>query len=468
VSDTPRSGPSRRELIKTSGKVAVASALAGLAIPHVYAGSSDTIQVALVGCGGRGTGAAENALRSKNGPTKLVAMADVFQDRLAESHGNLSREFKKDKLDVPEGRRFIGFDAYKKAMDSLKPGDVVIFATPPAFRWVHFGYAIQKGLNVFMEKPITVDGPSTRKMLKLGEDAKKRSLKVAVGLMCRHCAVRHQLLERIGSGAIGDIPLLRAYRMQGIIATFRSEPNDPKKSKMSDLAYQIRRFHSFLWASGGCYSDFLIHHIDECCWTKDVSSGGKYPWPVKAQASGGRHYRNGFIDQNFDVYSVEYIFGDGARFFLEGRNIDGCQQEFASYAHGTKGSAVISERGHSPAHCRILKGQDVTSRRDIVWKGPRNEPDPYQLEWDDLLEAIRQDKPYNEVERGAKASLVTAMGRMAAHTGQIISFDQMLNCEHEFAPSVDQLTMDSPAPVLPGADGKYPVPEPGIKTKQEY
>src|SRR5262245_61899349 len=197
-------------MLKTSGQVAAASALAGVALPQVHAAESNTIQVALIGCGGRGTGAAEDAMSVKNGPVKLVAMADVFQDRLAHSYKSLATQFAKQ-MDVPEDRKFVGFDAYKKAMDCLKPGDVAIFATPPAFRWVHFTYAIGKGLNVFMEKPVTVDGPTSRKMFKLAEESEKKNLKVGVGLMCRHCVVRQELFKRIKDGAIGDITLLRAY-----------------------------------------------------------------------------------------------------------------------------------------------------------------------------------------------------------------------------------------------------------------
>jgi hypothetical protein len=152
---------------------------------------------------------------------------------------------------------------------------------------------------------------------------------------------------------------------------------------------------------------------------------------------------------------------------LEGRNIPGCHQEFASYAHGTKGSAVISTSSHTPAKCRIYKGQNFTSK-DLAWRFPPDEPNPYQLEWEHLIDAIRKDKPYNEVKRGAEASLVTAMGRMAAHTGRVITRDEMLNCEHEFAPDVDKLTYEYPAPLQAGSNGKYPVPEPGIKTKREF
>jgi predicted dehydrogenase len=456
VTDTPNGGLTRREVIKKTGQVAVASALAGVAIPMVHAGESNTIQLALVGCGGRGTGAAGNALSTKQGPTKLVAMADVFPERLSGSFNALKKDFAAQ-VDVPEDRKFIGFDAYKKAIDALRPGDVVILATPPAFRWVHFTYAIEKGIHVFMEKPVAVDGPSVRKMLKLGEEAEKRNMQVSVGLMCRHCAVRQELWDRIKSGQIGDIVLMRAYRMAGPTAFAFSLP---KPDGISELMYQIKRFHSFLWASGGAYSDFLIHNIDECCWMKDA-------WPVEAKASGGREFRGPYVDQNFDTYSVEYTYPDGAKLYLEGRTMEGCYQEFASYAHGTKGAAVISTSGHTPAKCRIYKSQNF-AREDLVWRYLSKEPDPYQLEWEHLMDAIRQGKHYNEVKRGAEASLITAMGRMAAHTGRVVKRDEMLQCEHEFAPDVDKLTLESAAPLQSDADGRYPQPQPGIKTKREY
>ncbi len=456
MSHTPNSGLSRRELMKKSGQIAVASALAGVTLPQVHAGENNTIQVALVGCGGRGTGAAINALATKNGPIKLVAMADVFLARLSSSLKYL-KETAASQVEVPEARQFIGFDAYKKAMDCLKAGDVAIFATPPAFRWVHFGYALQKGIHVFMEKPVTVDGPSTRKLLQLADESEKRNHKVGVGLMCRHCAARWELYDRIKSGQIGELTLLRAYRMHGPVGYFASPP---KPNDISELMYQVQRFHSFLWASGGAYSDFLIHNIDECCWMKDA-------WPVQAKGSGGRHFRGKNIDQNFDTYSIEYTFADGTKLFLEGRCISGCHQEFASYAHGTKGSAIISTKAHTPASCRIYKGHKVVNE-DLAWSFPSPEPNPYQLEWDHLIEAIRQDKPYNETRRGAEASLITAMGRMAAHTGRVITRDEMLNHDHELAPDVDKLTLDSSAPLQAGPDGKYPVPQPGITTKREY
>lgn len=445
---------SRRNFMKTTGTMAAAASLAVGAARRVHAAGDEKIKVALVGCGGRGTGAATNALSVPDGNTELVAMADVFPHKLEASYNNLKRFA--DQVTVTEDSQFIGFDGYRKAMDMLNPGDVVILTTPPAFRWVQYTYAIERGLNVFMEKPVTVDGPSSRRMLALNEQAKAKDLKVGVGLMCRHCVARQALYEKIQDGAIGDIVMLRAYRMAGPTG---SAATGPKPDDVSELMYQISRFHGFLWASGGAYSDFLIHNIDESCWMKN-------DWPVEAQSSGGRHYRGKNVDQNFDSYSTEYTFGDGTKLLLNGRTMPGCKTEFASYAHGTKGCAVISTSGHIPAKTRIYKGQNFNSS-DLVWEYGKKEPNPYQLEWNNLIAAIRENKPHNEVDRGVAASVVTSMGRMAAHTGRIVTYDEMLNCEHEFAPDVDKLTLDGAAPVQ-AVDGKYPVPMPGLITDTEY
>lgn len=229
---------------------------------------------------------------------------------------------------------------------------------------------------------------------------------------------------------------------------------------MDELEYQIRRFHGWMWTSGGLYSDFFIHNIDETCWMKNA-------WPVKAASSGGRHYRGNDIDQNFDSYSTEFTFADGTKFYFGGRNIAGCADKFSSQAHGTKGLVIISDSGHAPSKARIYKGHQ-TDKANIVWAAPKNEPNPYQLEWDDLVDAIRNDKPYNEVKRGVEASLVSSMGRMAAHTGQEITWDDMLNCEHEFAPDVDKLKIGGPAPILADASGRYAIPQPGIVKHREY
>jgi len=464
MSDITNKSTSRREFLKNTGRIAATSALAAGVVPRIYAGESNTIKLALVGCGGRGSGAAGNAMSVKNGPVKLVAMADVFESRLTSSYKNLLNDGYGDRMDVPEDRKFVGFDAYKKAMDCLSPGDVAIFATPPAFRWVHFTYAIQKGLNVFMEKPVTVDGPTSRRMLKLGEEATAKNLKVGVGLMSRHSRALQELAERIQNGEIGDLILQRGYRMHGPIGFFASPPKPPG---ISDLLYQVQRFHSFIWASGGNYSDFYIHIIDHQCWMKDA-------WPVKAQALGGRHYRMSpegvaYVDQNFDTYAVEYTFADGSKFDFDGRCMNGCNDIYSSYAHGSKGMAIVSKNGDCGMPSSTYKGQNP-ERSNMIWESKVSpaERDPYQNEWNDLMAAIRNDKPYNEVKRGVEASLATSMGRMAAHTGQEITWDAMLNCEHEMAPGLDKLTMDSPAPLLAGADGRYPVPQPGIVKQREY
>ncbi len=462
---------SRRDFLKSTGRVATTSALLAALSPRVYAGEDSTIRVALVGCGGRGGGATANALATKSGPIKLVAMADVFEDRLQRSYDGLIEAasaprtsgsadtwvmgYEAKQIDVPPERRFLGFDAYQKAMDCLRPGDVVILATPVAFRWVHFRYAIQKGINVFMEKPVVVDGPTTRKMLLLAEESAQKNLKVGVGLMCRHCKARWELYDRIKAGRIGEITMMRTYRQQGP-AGFAG----PRDGNAGELLWQIRNYLGFFWASGGLFQDVVAHNVDECCWMKDA-------WPVRAQGAGSRCYRGNCVDQNFDHYDVEYTFADGTKLFLNNRHMPGCHSEFASYAHGTKGSAVISTFMHTPAKCRIYKGQDFT-KENLAWAFPQPEPNPYQLEWDHLIDAVRNDTPYNETKRGTEAALVTAMARKAVHTGQIVTFDEMLNCAEEFAPDVDKLTTASPAPVRAGTDGLYPVPQPGILKDREY
>lgn len=458
-------GTSRREFLKTSSKLVAAGALAGVSLPHVHAQGSDVIRVALVGCGGRGGGAAGNALSVKKGSVKLAAMADVFADK----QNNCLRTLKgqegiKDDVDVTDDTKFLGFDAYKKAMDVLKPGDIAIFTTPLAFRWVNFQYAIEKGLNVFMEKPLTADGPTSRRMIKLAEEADKKKLKCGVGLMSRHARNLQELHKRIEDGQLGDIVLMRGYRMHGPVGSMASLP---KPKEMTEVEYQIRRFHSFLWASGGCYSDFYIHHIDHLCWMKNS-------WPVKAQGIGGRHYKKSpdgvdYVDQNFDSYSVEYTFADGGKMYLDGRCMVGTKPFYHSWVHGTKGCAIASKNGDCGDPSAIYSGQAFEPSKR-VWQSdiPPAERDPYLNEWVTLIDAIRNDKPHNEVKRGVEASIVTSMGRMAAHTGQEITFDEMLNHEHEYAPNVDKMTFDGPAPLTSDANGRYPQPQPGQLRNREY
>lgn len=452
--------PSRRQFLQATSGLAFASLLPRLDAGNFHMSDDDTIRVALVGCGGRGSGAAVNAVSVKRGPVKLVAMADVFKDRLDSSYENLQQNIK-DKMDVPPERRFVGFDGYKHAMDALKPGDVVILTTPPAFRWVHFKYAIEKKLNIFMEKPVSVDGPTSRRMLELNDQAMKAGLKVGVGLMSRHCIGMQQLAERIKNGELGDIMFMRGYRMHGPAASSQSivKPDD-----MSHLDYQLRRFHSFLWASGGCYADFYIHHIDHLCWMRGAL-------PIKAQGLGGRHYKQNpekalFVDQNFDSYAVEYTFAEGDKFFFEGRCIEGAAGIYSSYVHGTKGVGVVAKWGDFGGPQAIYKGQNIEPSKQL-WEST-DKSNPYQNEWEVLIGKIRDGIPHNEVRTGVETCLATHMGRMAAHTGQEITMDQMLKCEHEFAPGVESLTKGSDSPLMPMADGRYPVPEPGIKKEREF
>ncbi len=247
----------------------------------------------------------------------------------------------------------------------------------------------------------------------------------------------------------------------------RNSTSVPKPPGISELHYQIQRFHSFIWASGGCFSDFNIHIIDHVCWMKNA-------WPIRAEASGGRHFRLSpegipYIDQNLDTYSVEYTFADGAKFKFEGRCITGCQDIYSSAVHGTKGMAVVSKYGDCGLPSSTYKSQ-LTRRSDQIWEAKVKPEDqnPYRNEWRDLVAAIRNDQPYNEAKYGIEASLVTSMGRMAAHTGQMITYEDMLDCEHEFAPGLDKMTAESPAPLQLAANGKYPVPQPGLTVKREY
>jgi predicted dehydrogenase len=454
---SPSSSPSgsRRTFLKAAGSTAAVSALAGIKIPFVHAAEDSAIQVALVGCGGRGTGAAANALKVSGPPLKLVAMADVSPKKLEVSLQNIKAEHAA-KVDVPAERQFIGFDGFKHALDCLKAGDVAIFTTPLAFRWVHFQYAIEKGLNVFMEKPLIADGPSAKKMYALAEEADTKGLKVGVGLMSRHSKAMQEVHARIQDGEIGDIILMRGYRMAGPLASAFSEK---WPGTGSELLWQISRFHSFLWASGGCYSDFYIHHIDHCCWMKNA-------WPVKAQALGGRHYRYNYVDQNFDSYAVEYTFADNTKLLMDGRCMAGAVPMYNSFAQGSKGLAILSKNGDCGTPSSTYKGQ-VPSRENLIWQST-DKSDPYQNEWDALLSAIRENRPYNEVKRGVDASVATSMGRMAAHTGQEITWDDMLNCPDVFAPGVENLTMESPAFLKADGEGKYPVPQPGILRTSEY
>jgi predicted dehydrogenase len=442
MSETLKNTPSRREFLKNSGRVAAVSAVGAWAVPSAYAAENNTIKVALVGCGGRGTGAVENALSTKSGPTQLVAMADVFDHRLQSSLGKLSPKFGKQ-IDVPKDRQFLGFDAYKKAIDCLDGSGVVILATPPGFRPPHLEYAVARGCHVFMEKAFAVDGPGIRRVLKAGEEAEKKNLKIAGGLMSRHSTPLAEAVDRIHRGIIGDVITCWSYREHGPVGL------SPKQANESVMAHQIRHFHNFNWLGGSFILDWLIHNLDVCCWVKDA-------WPVSAQGQGGRAVRTE-ADQMFDHYAVEYSFADGTRMFAQARHMADCWGFWGCVIHGAKGAAVLGEGIADPliykGHKRVEDG--------IAWRFKGDKGNAYQAEHDLLFEAIRQNKPYNETKRSAYAALAGILGRMAAESGQEITWEQALASDLVLAPGLDNLTMDSDPPVMPDAQGRYPVAVPG-------
>jgi len=435
---------SRRKFLKNTSRLAAVSALAGTALPYVHAAGKNLIQVALIGCGGRGTGAAANALATK-GPTKLVALADVFPQRIENSFKVLTEKFAAQ-VDVPPERRFVGFDAFQKTIDLLGKGDVVLLATPAAFRPIHFEYAVAKGVNVFMEKSFAVDAPGVRRILRAGELAAQKNLKVASGLMWRHDPPREQAVQRIHDGAIGELLLLRTYRLHGPVGF------QPRQAGETELAHQVKNYSCFNWLNASFFVDWLIHNIDVCCWAKNA-------WPVSAQGQGARVARSD-PDQMLDQYAVEYTFADGATLLAQGRHVTGCWDSFSDFAHGTKGSAVLMEN-LATANSRLYKSQ-VQTAENLLWRyqGPRE--DPYQREHDLLFNAIRNDQPYNETKRAAETCLVSIMGRMAAESGQVIAYDEALASNLELAPGLEKITsLDAPPPVVPDASGKYAVPMPG-------
>ncbi len=441
---------SRREFLEWSGKLATATALAGVAIPHVQAAEDNTIRLALVGCGSRGSANVVNAIETKNGPIQLYAMADLFEKRLNGSYHALSKEHARQ-LNVPAERRFIGFDAYRKAIDCLRPGRNVAMLTGYAgFRPAQLEYAVEKGIHVFMEKSFATDPPGVRRVIKASEAADKKNVKIAAGLMCRHSRNRQELIKRIRNGQLGDIHLVRAYRMQGR-ATL-----GPKPPKEKELFWQIRNFTSFYWVSGGLWAEMDIHQIDELCWLKDS-------WPVSAHGVGGRAPNSVDHAQNLDSFSAEWTFADGAKGYDVVRYLPDCYDEFATYVHGTKCAAQFSGSMHKGT-VRIYKDQRCT-RDNIAWKAPDEACTPWQAEWNDFIDAIRNDRPYNEANRAALTNLADIMGRAAIHSGKLITWDEAMASNFQWCPNIDSMNEDTAPPVPPDAQGRYPVPTPGTWTE---
>jgi predicted dehydrogenase len=432
----------RREFLKTSSQAVAGAALAATVVRPGYAAEANTIKIALVGCGGRGTGAASQALSTK-GPVKLWAVADVFENRLKNSLKQLQQRHT-DRVDVPPERQFVGMDGFKKAMDTLDKGSVVLLATPPAFRPIHFEHAVERDMNVFMEKSFAVDAPGIRRVLKTGEAATRKGLKVAGGLMSRHNRPLEGAIQQIHDGLIGNVITAWAYRMHGPVGM-------SGKGDQSELAHQIANYSCFTWLNGSFIVDWLIHNIDVCCWVKN-------DWPVSVQGMGGRQVRTD-PDQLFDHYGAEYTFPDGTRLFAQGRHINNCWDFFGDVIQGATGSAVLGEGISRPL---IYRGHNQTTE-NVIWEFKGNPGDAYQIEHDLLFDAIRNDRPHNETERCAKACLTAIMGRMACESGKRITWDEALNSNLELAPGLDSFTMDSPPPesATPDADGQYPIAMPG-------
>ena len=432
-------GTTRRDALKLGGAVAAASVLAGTDVPWVHAAEDNTIRLALIGCGGRGGGAVRDAFSVATGPIKLHAMADLTEDRINRSHKALQSRFS-DRVDVPSDRRFVGFDAYRHAIDCLRPGDVAMLTAYAYCRPVQLEYAVKKGVNAFMEKDFAPDPAGCRRLLAAGEEATKKNLKIAAGLQCRHSVARQALIEKIRAGELGDIPLIRATR--GFGGNYLAKP----PADIDHVAWQIRNRMHFLWASAGILLEMLIHQIDECCWIKDS-------WPVSATGKGVSANRPDNCSQNLANYSIEYTFADGGKALVESVN------PFATFIHGSKRAAQFSGNIHA-ATVHTYKGEEI-DKNQIDWAAEREPRSPWQAEWKDLLEAIRADRPYNEAERAAYATLAGIMGRAAAHMGRTITWQEMLASNFAFTTIADQLKFGGPAPVQPDAQGNYPVPIPG-------
>ncbi len=440
---------SRRDVLTWSGKVAAASTLGSFALPAMYAAENNTIRLALIGCGGRGCGAAANAFDSPNGPVELVAMADFFENRLANAHKVLSDQYGA-RVNVPQERRFVGFDAWRKAIDYLRPGDVAMLTGYAGFRPQQLEYAVEKGIHVFMEKSFATDPPAVRRVIRASQAAEKKNLKIAAGLQCRHSRNRQELIKRIRDGQLGEIHLIRAYRMQpcGLLG--------PRPADVKDLHWQVRNFTHFLWVSGGLFAEMNIHQIDEICWLKDA-------WPVSAHGICGRAADSTDCGQNLDAFTIEWTFPDGAKAYDVVRWLADCHNEFATYLHGTRCAAQFSGNVHEGT-VHTYKDQRCAND-NIAWRAPRETVTPWQAEWDVLLDAIRQDRPHNEARRAALSNLADIMGRAAAHSGKVVTWDQAMASDFRFCPNIDSLTDDSLPPIQANDQGRYPVPVPGQWTE---
>jgi myo-inositol 2-dehydrogenase / D-chiro-inositol 1-dehydrogenase len=420
---------SRRQFIKNSSIIAGGALAGSLSLARsVHAAGDDTIKIALVGCGGRGTGAASQAL-STNSNVKLTAVADAFRDRLDGALNNLKKH--EARIDVPEERKFVGFDAYKNAIESGV--DMVILATPPGFRPLHFTAAVEAGKHVFMEKPVAVDAPGVRAVLAAAEEAKKKNLAVGVGLQRHHQNSYIETMKRLKDGAIGDIILTRAY-WNGDGVWVR-----PRQPEQTEMEYQMRNWYYFNWLSGDHITEQHIHNLDVINWLKDG-------YPVECNGMGGRQVRTGLENgEIYDHHAVEFTYADGSRMISQCRHMPNTWSTVSEHAHGSKGTCALSS---------------ATIQGENSWRFSGDNPNPYQVEHDDMQAAIRSGTPYNEAVNGAYSSLTSIMGRMSTYSGQIIKWEDALNSQISLMPA--SYAFDADPPTKPDADGRYSIPTPGV------
>jgi myo-inositol 2-dehydrogenase / D-chiro-inositol 1-dehydrogenase len=419
-----KSSASRRDFLKSSAAVAGISALSHLgSVPNAYAAGDDIIKVGLVGCGGRGTGAAEQSITSSTN-VKLHAMGDLFKDHLNGSLDKL-KQFG-DRVDVADDRKFIGLDAYKKVIDSGV--DLVILATPPGFRPGHIKAVIEAGKNLFCEKPVAVDGPGIRTVLAAAEEAKKKGLAVVAGTQRRHQAGYIEVMKRIRDGSIGDLVTAQVYWNQGGLWKVDRTP------AMSDMEYQIRNWLYYTWLSGDHICEQHVHNLDVMNWAFDAH-------PVRCVALGGRQVRTSPIYGNiFDHFAVEYEYPGGKIASSQCRQIDGCANNVSETVVGTKGTYHLSSGNY-----RITGGSGGRVRIP-------NERNPYEQEHIDLILSIREGKPLMELKTVAESTLTAIMGRMSAYTGQAITWEQALNSKLDLTPKSFEFGEPFPCPpvAVPG------------------
>ncbi len=438
-----RSKINRRNFMKNTGLAASGILVAPLQLPGAYIDGEDAIKVGLIGCGGRGTGAIVQALSSKQN-VRLVAMCDAFKDNLDTCYKKISDpEFQDwssdepvkiyDKIDVTEDTMFVGFDAYKKVIELC---DVVILTTPPAFRPIHFEAAIAADKHVFMEKPLATDSIGIRKVLEVAEIAKKKKLNVVVGLQRHYQTIYRNWVEMIQGGVIGDIVTSHVYwNSDGVWVR-------PREKGQTEMEYQMRNWYYFNWLCGDHITEQHIHNLDVSNWVKNA-------YPVRAHGMGGRQVRNG-IDhgQIFDHHFVEYEYADGSRMFSQCRHIKGTASRVTESFQGTNGSAP------KPGVLKTKSGYTIMKHND------KNDPNPYQVEHDELFAAIAKGEyKYADAENGAKSTLTSLLGRAATYSGQVVEWDDLLNSNISLMPK--KFAFDADPPVMPDKDGRYPIPIPG-------